>query len=112
MQIFAVKRQPPNMNASQIRYLYYLGDIVRSTPHLPHFKPVTLTSVTCCPVPRMTKARDGCRFYVEVHCPDKLVLSTIQEYEKMRYLPIYSSDIRTFRIKCYFDYFLYQALSC
>lgn len=86
MQIFAVRRQPPNLNASQVRYLYYLGDIVRSTPHLPHFKPVTLTSVTCCPVPRMTKARDGCRLYVEVHCQDKLVLSTIQEYEKMRYV--------------------------
>lgn len=86
MQIFAVKRQPPNMNASQVRYLYYLGDIVRSTPHLPHFKAVTLTSVTCCPVPRMTKARDGCRLYIEVHCQDKLVLSTVQEYEKMRYV--------------------------
>lgn len=85
MQIFAVKRQPPNLNASQVRYLYYLGDIVRSTPHLPHFKAVTLTSVTCCPVPRMTKARDGCRLYVEVHCQDKLILTTIQEYEKMRY---------------------------
>lgn len=84
MQIFAVKRQPPNLRASEIRYLYYLGDIVRSTPHLPHYKSVTLTSVTCCPVPRMTKARDGCRLYVEISCHDQIVLSTILEYDKMR----------------------------
>lgn len=84
MQIFAVKRHPPNLRPSEVRYLYYLADIVRSTPHLPHFKPVTLTTVTCCPVPRMTKARDGCRLYVEVACHDKVVLSTIQEYDKMR----------------------------
>lgn len=84
MQIFAVKRHPPNLRPSEVRYLYYLADLVRSRPLLPHFKPVTLTTVTCCPVPRMTKARDGCRLYVEVACNDKVVLSTIQEYDKMR----------------------------
>lgn len=52
MQIFAVKRQPPNLKPSEIRYLYYLSDIVRKKPHLPHFKAVTLTSVTCSPIPR------------------------------------------------------------
>uniref|UniRef100_A0A1B0GPQ5 non-specific serine/threonine protein kinase n=1 Tax=Phlebotomus papatasi TaxID=29031 RepID=A0A1B0GPQ5_PHLPP len=84
MQIFAVKRTPPNMRASELRYLYYLGDILRSTPHFPHFKPVTLVSLTVSPVPRMTKARDGCRMYLEVTCHDRIVFSTIQEYEKMR----------------------------
>uniref|UniRef100_A0A6B2E633 Cyclin-G-associated kinase n=1 Tax=Phlebotomus kandelakii TaxID=1109342 RepID=A0A6B2E633_9DIPT len=84
MQIFAVKRTPPNMKPSELRYLYYLGDILRSTPHFPHFKPATLVSVTVSPVPRMTKARDGCRMYVEVTCHDRIVFSTVQEYEKMR----------------------------
>ncbi|GAB0091933.1 cyclin-G-associated kinase [Sergentomyia squamirostris] len=84
MQIFAVKRTPPNMKPSELRYLYYLGDILRSTPHFPHFKPVTLVSLTAIPVPRMTKARDGCRMYVEVTCHDRIVFSTVQEYEKMR----------------------------
>ncbi|XP_059616467.1 cyclin-G-associated kinase-like [Phlebotomus argentipes] len=84
MQIFAVKRTPPNMKPSEQRYLYYLGDILRTTPHFPHFKPVTLVSVTVSPVPRMTKARDGCRMYVEVTCHDRVVFSTVQEYEKMR----------------------------
>lgn len=84
MQIFAVKRMPPNLRPSELRYLYYLGDIVRPTPHLPHFKPITLASVTCSPVPRMTRARDGCRMFVEVSCNDKVVVTTIQEYDRMR----------------------------
>lgn len=84
IQIFAVKRHPPDMDPSEIRYLYYLADVTRSTPHLPHFKPVTITSLTCSAIPRMTRARDGCRLFVEIACHDKIVLSTIQEYEKMR----------------------------
>lgn len=73
------------MRPSQVRYLYYLGDIVRSTPHFPHYKPITIISLTCSPIPRMTKARDGCRLFIEIACHDKVVLSTIQEYDKMRY---------------------------
>lgn len=84
MQIFAVKRMPPNMRASELRYLYYLGDVVRSVPHLPHYNPVTLVSVTLNPVPRMTKARDGCRVYIEVAANDRILFSTLQEYERMR----------------------------
>lgn len=84
MQIFAVKRIPPNLRPSEVRYLYYLGDIVRATPHLPHFSPITLSSVTCSPVPRMTKARDGCRIFVEITCNDKVVFSSVQEYDRMR----------------------------
>lgn len=84
MQIFAVKRIPPNMRPSELRYLYYLGDIVRSTPHLPHYNSVTLISLTIAPIPRMTKARDGCRIFVEVICDDCVILNTLQEYERMR----------------------------
>lgn len=86
MQIFAVKRIPPNLKASEMRYLFYLHNIVQKIPQLPHFKPVTLTSVSCSPVPRMTRARDGCRMFVEVSCNDKVILATIQEYDKMRYV--------------------------
>ncbi|KFB52665.1 AGAP003715-PA-like protein [Anopheles sinensis] len=84
MQIFAIKRTPPNMRPSELRYLYYLGDIVRSVPHLPHYKPVTLVSLAVSPVPRMTKARDGCRMYVEVATADRTVFCTLQDYERMR----------------------------
>uniref|UniRef100_A0A2M4B9T6 Cyclin-G-associated kinase n=1 Tax=Anopheles marajoara TaxID=58244 RepID=A0A2M4B9T6_9DIPT len=84
MQMFAIRRMPPNMRPSELRYLYYLGDIVRSIPHLPHYKPVTLVSLSVAPVPRMTKARDGCRMYVEVATADRTVFCTLQDYERMR----------------------------
>lgn len=82
MQMFAVKRTPPNMKPSELRYCYYMADIVRS--HFPHYKPITLVSINISPVPRMTKARDGCRLYIEVAANDRIAVSTLQEYDKMR----------------------------
>lgn len=84
MQMFAVKRIPPNMKPSEIRYLYYMSDVLRSKPNLPHFKKVTLSSLTITPIPRMTKAKDGCRMFIEVICNDKIILNTLDDYEKMR----------------------------
>lgn len=82
LQMFAVKRTPPNTKPSELRYLYYAADIVRS--HFPHYKPITLVSINFSPVPRMTKARDGCRLYIEVVANERVVVSTIQEYDRMR----------------------------
>lgn len=82
LQMFAVKRTPPNVRPSELRYLYYAADIVRA--HLPHYQPITLVSINFSPVPRMTKARDGCRLYIEVVANDRVIVSTLQEYERMR----------------------------
>ncbi|EDV92666.1 cyclin-G-associated kinase [Drosophila grimshawi] len=84
VQVFAVKRHTINLRASEFRYLYYFGDILRPIPLLPHYKNFNLVSLSCQPVPRMTKARDGCRIYMEVYCNEKMLLSTLQDYEKMR----------------------------
>jgi cyclin G-associated kinase len=82
IQMFAVKRTPPNMKPSEIRYTYYMADIIRS--HYPHYKPITLVSINLSPIPKMTKARDGCRLFIEVSANDRVVVSTLQEYERMR----------------------------
>ncbi|XP_023312590.1 cyclin-G-associated kinase-like, partial [Anoplophora glabripennis] len=84
LQMFAVKRCPPNMRPSELRYLYYLADIVRDPPLYPHYKPVTLVSLQLQPVPLFTKIRDGCRPYLEVFSENRCVLSTLQDYERMR----------------------------
>ncbi|XP_074031874.1 LOW QUALITY PROTEIN: cyclin-G-associated kinase [Leptinotarsa decemlineata] len=84
LQMFAVKRCPPNMRPSELRYLYYLADIVRNPPLYPHYQPVTLVSLQMQPVPLFTKIRDGCRPYVEVFIENRCILSTIQDYERMR----------------------------
>ncbi|BFF88896.1 cyclin-G-associated kinase [Drosophila madeirensis] len=84
VQVFAVKRHTINLRPSEFRFLYYFGDILRPTPLLPHYKNTNLVALTCQPVPRMTKARDGCRIYMEVYCNEKMLVSTLQDYDKMR----------------------------
>ncbi|CAG9856413.1 unnamed protein product [Phyllotreta striolata] len=84
LQMFAVKRCPPNLRASELRYLYYLADIVRNPPVYPHYYPVTLVSLHMQPVPLFTKVRDGCRPYIEVFSENRCILSTQQDYERMR----------------------------
>lgn len=82
MQMFAVKRVPPNMKPSEVRYTYYISDVLRG--HLPHYKPITLVSVNMSVCPRMTKARDGCRPYIEISVNDRIAVNTLLEYERMR----------------------------
>lgn len=84
MQMFAVKRTPSNMRPSELRYLYYLADIIHNPSSYPHYKLVTLVSLQMCPVPLFTKVRDGCRPYVEIYNENKCLMSTLQDYERMR----------------------------
>ncbi|KAK9730740.1 DnaJ domain [Popillia japonica] len=84
LQMFAVKRLPPNMRPSELRYLYYLTDIVGDPPVYPHYKPITVVNIQMHPIPLFTKVRDGCRPYVEVYSDNRCVLSTLQDYERMR----------------------------
>lgn len=84
LQMFAVKRCPPNMRPSELRYLYYLADIVRNPPLYPHYNPATLVSLQMQPIPLFTKVRDGCRPYLEVYIDNRCILSTLQDYDRMR----------------------------
>ncbi|KAL3268396.1 hypothetical protein HHI36_007512 [Cryptolaemus montrouzieri] len=84
LQMFAVKRIPPNLRASELRYLYYLSEIVKNPPNYPHYKPMTLVSLQMYPIPAFTKVRDGCRPYLEVYSENRCVLSTLEDYEQMR----------------------------
>lgn len=84
LQMFAVKRCPPGLNASQYRYLHYYQGLLADPPSFPHHKPVTLATITLSPVPLFTKNRDGCRPYVEIYLGDQRLLSTLGEYERMR----------------------------
>lgn len=84
LQMFAVKRCPPGLNASQYRYLDYYKSLLAEPPFRPHHKPVTLATLTLSPVPLFTKNRDGCRPYIEIFQGDQRLLSTLAEYERMR----------------------------
>ncbi|XP_063218105.1 cyclin-G-associated kinase isoform X2 [Bacillus rossius redtenbacheri] len=92
-QMFAVKRSPPGLQPSETRYLYYMSHILREPALQPHFRPVTLISATLQPVPLFTKVRDGCRPYVEVYQGGDRVVSTLQEYERLRHFNITEGKI-------------------
>lgn len=88
-QLFAVKRMPPSLRPSHIRYLNYFATVLKPNPsngmpQIPHNKPITLATVTLQPVPLFTKIRDGCRPFIEVYEGDERVLTNIQDYERMR----------------------------
>ncbi|XP_071513267.1 cyclin-G-associated kinase-like isoform X2 [Panulirus ornatus] len=88
LNMFAIKRCPPDLQPSQFRYLEYVRDLVSSPPTEPHFKPLTLTSIIISPIPLFTQRRDGARPYVEVWQGDHKMLSTLQEYDHMKlYMP-------------------------
>ena len=84
LQMFAVKRCPAGLSASQYRYLNYYQGLLGDSPVFPHHNPVTLATITLSPVPLFTKNRDGCRPYAEIYQGDKLLLCTLTEYERMR----------------------------
>lgn len=62
-------------------------------PVFPHFRPVSLVSLTIRPVPLFTKARDGCRPYVEVYNEDRLLLSTMHDYERLHLFTVHEGKV-------------------
>ncbi|KAL0277549.1 UNVERIFIED_CONTAM: hypothetical protein PYX00_004794 [Menopon gallinae] len=84
LQMFAVKRIPPDLQPSEARYLKYMSYMLKNPPILPHTQPVTIVSIILQPVPLFTKLRDGCRPYVELYQGDERIKSTLTEYDRMR----------------------------
>lgn len=70
------------------RYIEYMCDMMAEEPIVPHSKPVTIRSIVMTPVPLFNKQRNGCRPFCEVYVGDERVLSTSQEYDRMKYVCI------------------------
>ncbi|KAK2189330.1 hypothetical protein NP493_109g06044 [Ridgeia piscesae] len=84
LKLFAMKRVPPGILPSQRRYIGYICEMVKEIPVLPHNKAVMLVSVTMLPVPMFNRMKNGCRPFLEVYLGEDRILSTSQEYERMR----------------------------
>ncbi|KAM9392478.1 cyclin-G-associated kinase isoform 2-T2 [Pholidichthys leucotaenia] len=82
--MFSMKRCPPGIMPSHKRYIEYMCDMMAEEPIIPHSKPVIIHSITMTPVPLFNKQRNGCRPFCEVYVGDERVLTTSQEYDKMR----------------------------
>ncbi|GFR85921.1 cyclin-G-associated kinase-like, partial [Elysia marginata] len=84
LHLFTAKRSQPGISPSQKRYINYIGQMVSDNPVFPHRRPVMLKSITLRPLPLFNKLKNGCTPFVEVIVGEDRVMSTSQEYEKMR----------------------------
>ncbi|NXO26201.1 GAK kinase, partial [Cisticola juncidis] len=66
------------------RYIGYICDLIADKPVIPHCKPLTIKSVTLSPVPCFNKQRSGCRPFCDILSGETRILSTAQEYERMK----------------------------
>ncbi|KAK7934370.1 hypothetical protein WMY93_005266 [Mugilogobius chulae] len=82
--MFSMKRCPPGIAPSHKRYIEYMCDMMAEEPIIPHTKPITIHSIVMTPVPLFNKQRNGCRPFCEVYVGDERVLTTSQEYDRMR----------------------------
>ncbi|KOC61652.1 Cyclin-G-associated kinase [Habropoda laboriosa] len=81
--MFTTRRQSPQLQPSELRSINYMSFL--STGVQPHTKPLALRSLVIQPVPLFTRARDGCRPYIDIYSNGALVFSTKRpEYEDMR----------------------------
>ncbi|BFY99570.1 hypothetical protein BsWGS_02610 [Bradybaena similaris] len=88
MHLFIAKRSIPGISPSQKRYIDYIGQMVADEPVFPHARPVLIKGITLRPLPLFNKMKNGCTPFVEVYVGEERVLTTSQEYEKMRQFTI------------------------
>lgn len=84
LAMFSKKRSTPEVTSSQRRYIEYISEMVADEPYRPHTKAVIINSITMVPVPLFNKMKNGCTPFVEVYVGEDRILTTSQEYEKMK----------------------------
>ncbi|KZC09191.1 Cyclin-G-associated kinase [Dufourea novaeangliae] len=91
--LFTTRRcQPPQLQASELRSINYMS-LLCSGVH-PHTKPLALRSLIIQPVPLFTRAKDGCRPYIDIYSNGALVFTTKRpEYEEMRLFGIMEGKV-------------------
>ena len=92
LAIFSAKRCEPVLTASQLEALRHLATLVRDKPPVLKSPFVTITNIVIEPIPLFNKAGDGCRPYVEVYQGKERVISTVQEYSRMKGYSVTSGD--------------------
>uniref|UniRef100_A0A674HN08 Putative tyrosine-protein phosphatase auxilin n=1 Tax=Taeniopygia guttata TaxID=59729 RepID=A0A674HN08_TAEGU len=84
VQLLNTKRPGIILWPSHRRYIGYICDLIADKPVIPHCKPLTIKSVTLSPVPCFNKQRNGCRPFCDILSGETRILTTSQEYERMK----------------------------
>ncbi|XP_010603535.1 putative tyrosine-protein phosphatase auxilin [Fukomys damarensis] len=84
IRLLYAKRPGIGLSPSHRRYLGYMCDLLADKPYRPHFKPLTIKSITVSPVPFFNKQRNGCRPYCDVLIGETKIYSTCTDFERMK----------------------------
>jgi len=90
--VFAGKRCEPVLSSGQMASLNHMATLVVSKPPVLKSPFVTVTNLVIEPIPLFNKAGDGCRPYVELFQGKERVVSTLQEYSRMKGYSVTSGD--------------------
>ncbi|XP_060696107.1 cyclin-G-associated kinase isoform X1 [Hemiscyllium ocellatum] len=82
--MFSMKRSPPGIWPSHKRYVEYMCDMMAEEPIIPHNKAIVIKSIVMTPVPLFNKQRNACRPFCEIYVGDDRVMTTSEEYDKLR----------------------------
>ncbi|XP_051875852.1 LOW QUALITY PROTEIN: cyclin-G-associated kinase [Pristis pectinata] len=82
--MFSMKRSPPGIWPSHKRYVEYMCDMMAEEPIIPHNKSILIKSIVMTPVPLFNKQRNACRPFCEIYVGDDRVMTTSEEYDKLR----------------------------
>ena len=92
LAIFSAKRCDPVLTSCQLESLGHLATLTLSKPPVLKSPFVTITNVVIEPIPLFNKAGDGCRPYIEVYQGKERVISTVQDYARMKGYSVVSGD--------------------
>lgn len=92
LAIFAGKRCDPVLTSGQMASLNHMATLVVSKPPVLKSPFVTVTNLVMEPIPLFNKAGDGCRPYVELFQGKERVVSTLQEYSRMKGYSVTTGD--------------------
>lgn len=76
-------------------------DMMAEEPIMPHCKPVVIRAITMTPVPLFNKQRHGCRPFCEIYVGDERVLTTSQEYDRMKYVVFFCFSVLQTTSSCF-----------
>ena len=90
--IFSNKRCDPTMTPCQFESLNHLATLTVDKPPVLKSPFATITNIVLEPIPLFNKAADGCRPYIEVCQGKERVLTTVQDYSRMKGYCVTSGD--------------------
>ncbi|XP_041358750.1 cyclin-G-associated kinase-like [Gigantopelta aegis] len=94
IHMITARHVQPGVTPAQKRYMNYISQMVTDSPVIPHSRPLMIQTLVMYPVPMFNKMKNGCTPFVELYVEEDRILSTSQEYEKMKQFTINDNSVK------------------